>query len=625
MDSNDAWAIERRGGIQLPERGPGTGADGGSAAYLLPVTRFPGPPLPNHPMPRPTGAARTTRTAAAALLLALAAACRRDEPPARAAETARAEEGTPERGGTAVLAELGDVAAPMPLIMQSDLDGDLVDVLYMGLTRGAWRDGRMVYLTSTDSPMALAWRWEYVGADSAAIRFRMRSGVKWSDGRPVTAGDVVWTYAMMRDPAVASPRQQDVEGVDSVKAENDSTVVFHFRRRTPGMLFTTSIPIAPRHAFEAAGAAGLRTHPSLSDLSKLVVSGAFKVGARVPNQQLTLVPNPHFSRRPYLDRIVLRVVPEPTTRLVELQRGDVDMVRAIAFDQIPGLRKRAPNLRFAAVDDRYWEYVAYNPGAVPAFSDARVRRALGMAADVPGIVTALGMDEFTTPAAGPYPPIFHDLYDPARMKPLAYDTAGAKRLLDQAGWRDADGDGVREKDGKKLAFTLLTNSGNARRADVSQILQRQWQAVGADVRLRQLELTTFVNAQREKDFEALLGSWAVALSPDITPLFAPGSPLNIVSFRDSAATRLMAEAKTQPTEAAANPRWMAAAERIAGQQPYTWLYYYDVMAALGPRLRGVHVDTFGAMQNAWEWWIPKNQQGGRGAAPIDTAARDSAD
>ncbi|HEU0054757.1 MAG TPA: ABC transporter substrate-binding protein, partial [Longimicrobium sp.] len=295
------------------------------------------------------------------------------------------------------------------------------------------------------------------------------------------------------------------------------------------------------------------------------------------------------------------------------------MVRVIAFDQIPALRQRAPNLRFAAVDDRYWEYVAYNPRTVPAFADARVRRALGMAVDVPSIRRALGMEEFTTPAAGPYPPIFRDLYDPARMKPLAYDTAAAKRLLDEAGWRDTNGDGVREKDGRPLVFTLLTNAGNARRADVSQVLQRQWKTVGADARLRQQELNTFMTAQREKEFEALLGSWAVALSPDMSPLFTPGSPLNIVSFDDTAAARLMREAKEQPAEALATPLWKSAAERIAEGQSYTWLYYYDVVAAMSPRLRGVKVDTFGALQNAWEWWIPAAEQGGRGPTPRDTA------
>src|SRR5262249_4923754 len=107
----------------------------------------------------------------------------------------------------------------------------------------------------------------------------------------------------------------------------------------------------------------------------------------------------------------------------------------ISFDQVPQIRAADPghHVRFEREARRYWEYIAYNPAANPAFADPQVRRALGMALDVPGIIRALGMEEFTTAAAGPYPPIFRDLYDPARMKPLAHDTAAAARILDQAG------------------------------------------------------------------------------------------------------------------------------------------------------------------------------------------------
>ena len=555
-------------------------------------------------------------------LLALAAACGEGgRPAADGSDTARSGGGGPERGGTAVTAELADMEKPMPVVYQSDFDGDLIDILYMGLTRGQWRDGRLAYLTSNESPMAMAWHWEYVGPDSASIRYRMKSGLKWSDGEPITAHDVVWTYRMFAAPEAASPRQEDVATVDSVAAEDDSTVVFHFERRSPEMLFVTSIPIAPRHAYEAAGARGLRTHPALSDPTKMVVSGPFRIGEWRPGTQITLVPNERFSVRPHLDRLVVRIIPETTTRLVELQNGTVDFVRNIPFDQVEPLKSRAPNLRFQSIEKRFWEYVAYNPRRGPPFDDARTRRALGMAVDVPGIIRALGMEEFTEPAAGPYPPIFRDLYDPRRMRPLRHDPDSARALLEAAGWRDTDGDGVREKGGKRLSFTLLTNSGNARRADVSTILQQQWKAVGADVRLRQMEFNTVQERQFEShDFDALLGSWAVPLSPDFSPMWAPESPYNFVAFRDTGAMALIDRARAEPTPERANPLWRAAAERIVAAQPYTWLYYYDIVVGINDRLKDTRIDTFGGYQNVWEWWIPRDRQGRRGTAGDTSAA-----
>lgn len=529
--------------------------------------------------------------------------------------------GTPERGGTAVMAELSDVSEPMPLVFTSVIDSDVVDMMYMQLTRPVWRDGRLVHLLSDESPMALAWRHEYATPDSTALRFRMRSGIKWSDGRPLTAADVVWTYAMHKEPALASARAESVAQIDSVKAENDSTVVFFFRRRYPDMLFDAGLPIAPKHQFEAAGPGGIRTHPALSRLETLVVSGPFRIGSRRPGERTTLVPNPEFRPRPYLDAIVIRVIPETTTRLVEIRNGSVDMARPIPFDQADELRRAVPGIQIGREARRYWEYLAYNPKRHPAFADPRVRRALSLALDVPGIIRALQMGEFVTPAWGPYPPIFA-VYDEARMRPLAQDTAQARRLLDEAGWRDTDGDGVREKGGRKLAFTLLTNAGNQRRADVSQIVQQQWAAVGVRAELRQLEFGTFNAALFEKDFEAVLGSWAVELKTDLSTGFGAESPFNIVSYDDTTTERLFAEARAQPTAERADPLWVAAAERIVQSQPYTWLYYYDNTSAIRPRLKAVKVDTYGSFQNAWEWWIPKSEQGrgGAAAAPAPPAA-----
>jgi peptide/nickel transport system substrate-binding protein len=563
----------------------------------------------------PTRGPALLRSAALPLLLALAAACGERRAADRGPARPDSAGGTPEPGGTAVVVEMGDMEMPSPLLAQGGLDSDLYDVMYMGLTRGGWRDGRPVYLTSNDSPMALAYYWEYLGPDSTALRYRMRTGVRWSDGQPIDARDVVFTYALFADPKVASPRQDDVAQIDSVRAENDSTVVFYFKRRYPEMLFASGIPIVPRHVYEAAGPGGIRGHRSFTDpVGHVVVSGPFTIGAWSRGSSITLVPNPYFSPRPHLDRVVIRVVPEATTRVVEVRNHAADFVRGIAFDQVPQLVAPGSGLHVEREHKRYWEYIAYLPTAHPAFADPQVRRALGMAVDVPGIIHALRMEGFTQPAAGPYSPIFRDLFDSTRMKPLPYDTTGAKRILEARGWRDADGDGVREKDGTPLRFTLLTNSGNARRADVSQIVQQQWKRVGVDVRLQQIETNVFFGDITARKYQAALGSWQVPLSSDITVMWAPQSPFNITAYGGQEAWGLMQRALAQPTDARADPLWRAAAERIVQDQPYTWLYYYDQVTVVRDRLRGVRVDSYGAYQNLWEWWIPRSEQGGTGSA-----------
>jgi peptide/nickel transport system substrate-binding protein len=510
----------------------------------------------------------------------------------------------PVTGGTAVFGELVEVSKPHPLVWDSDLDADLVDVMYMGLTRPQWENGRLVFLTSDRSPMAMASRYEFLPPDSTAIRFHLRPGLVWSDGKPITAGDVAWTYRMLKDPRVASPRQQDAAQIDSVVAENDSTVTFRFKRRYPDMVFNASIHVAPEHAYAASDPAQLRTHPSVvhPEGGRLVVSGPFLVESWQRGQQITLAPNPRFSPHPRLARIVIRTLKDPTTRLTEMKLGHLDFVRPIGFDQLAELKAQAPNVRIARQEKRYFEYLAWNPVTVPVFRDPQIRRALSMSVNVPYLIGALKMQDYAVPASGPYPPIFQ-VYDSASMRPVAFDPEGAKRILDAKGWRDADGDGIREKDGKPLRFTLLTNSGNQRRADAAQVIQQELKQVGVDMQIQMMDYGTVFDRLQKHQYEAAMGSWGVQLAPDFSGMWMPGQPFNIVSFDDPEATRLMKTAEEQPTEARANPYWKQAAERIVQAQPYTWLYYYDQIFAVGPRMHDMRIDVYGPYQNAWEWWV----------------------
>lgn len=570
-------------------------------------------------MPNPS---RWSRTLSHALLLSAAtwtAGCRGDtDRPGESGDGA-------DRGGTAVLAELNDMSKPLPLIGETQLDLELVDIMFMGLTRGAWRGGELAHLTAEESPMALARSYELLGPDSANLRYHMRSDVRWSDGTPLTAHDVVWTYQMVGDTAVNSPRRDQVEQMDSVVAQNDSTVTFYFGRRYPEMVFHSSLPVAPRHIFAGSAPGEIRMHPAVLDpAGKMVVSGAFQLSGWQQGDRIILTRNPNFQPQPRLDQIVIRIIPESTTRLVELETGGVDFTRPVPHDQIPGLRARAPHLRFEREEKRFYDYIAYNPTGFAPFADPEIRRALGLAVDVPEILRGLQMEDLAIPAGGPYPPILEGVYDPEEQGALPYDSARAREILASKGWRDTDDDGILERNGVPFRFTLILNTGNPRKADAAQIIQQQWRRIGVDARIQLMEFNTFWDRQMNKTFQAAFGNWGVGLSPDLSEVWGPDTPLNFVSFNDPEVTALMQRAQTQPTEALANLLWKQAAQRIVDAQPYTWLYYFDQVDGVNQRLRGMKIDTFGAYQNPWEWWIPTAEQTVN-SAPMKDSATGSAD
>jgi peptide/nickel transport system substrate-binding protein len=524
-----------------------------------------------------------------------------------------------EPGGRAVIAETADINHPLSLLFMSSVDGNLAaDVMNMELLRGEWRDGQLGYMTADESPMALARRFEYVGPDSAALRFHMRSDVRWSDGTPLTAHDVAFTYSLAANPALNSPRMDYVEHIDSVVANNDSVVTFHFGRRHANMLTHTTIAPIPRHVYQDADPAQLRNHRTItSPAGNLVVSGPFMIGQHERGQRIVLVRNPHFQPAAHLDEIVIRIIPEATTRLVELQTGAVDFVQNVSFDQIPRLRQQAPHIRWETEEKRTYDYIAYHPAGFAPFADPEIRRALSMAIDTRALIAGLQMEEFAVPAGGPYPPIFADLYDEREAPPVPFAPDEARRILASKGWTDSGSDGILRRNGQPFRFTLLTNAGNQRRADATQIIQQQWRQIGVDAQLRTLEFNTFMAALTGDDYQAALGGWVVNLSPDLTQMWAADSPFNITRYRNAEVSRLFEQALAQPTQEAARPLWRRAAATLARDQPYTWLYFFDSVDAVNERLRGVKVDSYGPYQNTWEWWIPADRR--RGGAP--TAAR----
>jgi peptide/nickel transport system substrate-binding protein len=323
------------------------------------------------------------RLTAAALGFALAAgACGGDRGGPGAA---RDEFGEPVAGGTAITIELGDLARPLSPISESVLDGHALNMMSMGLQRGAWRDGRLVFMNADESPMALARSWEFTGADSSSLRYHLRSDIVWSDGVPVTAADAAYTYELVANPAVASPRQDYMERIRAVEVEDDSTVVFHFHRPYPleQMQFYANLQVVPRHAFADSDPANLRNHPRMTNPEggNLPVNGPYMIGAWERGSRVTFVRNPRAHVQGRLDQIVLRVIPEETTRLVEFQTGRADMLTPLPPQEVENLRRRVTGVQLERERGRSYDFIGYNPVTFEPFADRDVRYALTLALD----------------------------------------------------------------------------------------------------------------------------------------------------------------------------------------------------------------------------------------------------
>lgn len=556
----------------------------------------------------------TIRARLLPLLLLALMGCTSDSPDPPQPEAVGA---SPEPGGTAVIAIATDFTRSWPLLAELEGDVALTDILFLALLGVEWRDGRLAYLTAEESPGALARRWSLGGRDSTELRYYLRPDARWSDGQRLTAHDVAFTYALAADTTLPSPRRGHTERLDSVRAESDSVVVFHFQGRHPEMLQDANLGIVPRHIYRNVPPQDIALHPSLVDPSTMVVSGPFRVASWQRETQLLLEPNPGFRPVPHLAGVAFRVVPDPTGRVVELVTGGADFA-TVPLDKVSTLRAAVSPVRIETQERRYVDFVAYNPAAHPALADAEIRRALAHAVNLPHLIEMAGLAGFAVPAGGPYAPIFRDLHDARTEAPPAYAPDSARALLETRGWTDADGDGIRERNGRPFRFTLLTNTGSQRRADASVALQAFWKEIGVDVRLQQFDLATLFGRLQERNYDAALFGWGVGLSPDLSPVWGEDALFNVVDFRHPEATRQMGAALAARTAPEANRHWRLAAARIAAEQPYTWLFFVDQAFGVRARLRGVDVDLIGPYNRIWEWWIPVAER--RAAAEGGAAA-----
>lgn len=483
----------------------------------------------------------------------------------------------------------------------------------------------------------LAESWD-VGDDGKSVRVTLREGMTWQDGQPIGADDVAFTMDLLADPAVASPRGSNLAHMDPEarpRVIDDRHLEFRFTQALDPvtMVGHTSAPLAPKHLLGAADRATLREHPQNTGIP--LASGPWKVTAREEGR-LVLEPNEAWKGpaelRPKLARVVFKVLPDYATRLVELQNGSVDLVDGLLVADVERLATSNPEIRVYRRGWRQMDWIAWNqvdpadwkrladaappgqrpdPHAVaphPIFGDRELRRALAMAIDVDELVRDLLSSSVTgevygRPAVGTITPALCGAHNDA-IKRFPHDPAAARARLAELGWTDTNADGVLDKDGVPLRFTMLSNAGNPRRAAAATMIQQQLAEVGVDARLEQLETNAFFDRLRRRDFEAALAGWTAALTVDPTVNYGPDSEFNFVTYLNPKVDELLARGIAEPDEARANAIWRELQQVVYDDQPYAFLYWQDDLVGVHNRFQDVEIDILAPYRKLWRWSVP---------------------
>ena len=478
----------------------------------------------------------------------------------------------------------------------------------------------------------LAKGWD-VSEDGLTYTFEVRNDVAWSDGTPVTAKDFAFTYEALMSGKLDSPRLSNVDYIEEINLIDDYTVEFLFSEVNCVALNDLGLGWLPAHMYA----------PDFSDImtntlntEPTVTNGPFLFQEWVKDDHITLVRNLNYYRgAPHLDGWIFKVVPNATVGVQQLKTGEVDVYDGIEPKYLVEMELQEHLSIFKYFDDGY-TYVAFqmgdpdNPqarlnedgsvnedhGVHPILGDVRVRQAITYATDRNAVISKVIFGQGAPLEANVLPGI-EWAYN-ADLPPREYNVETAAGLLEEAGWLDQDGDGVREchgcmysEEGTPLAMTLITNAGNETRESIGLILQDQLGDLGFDIEFEPMEWNSFLDTIVGQKFDMCIVGWtSMGSDPDDEGTFGSGADLpdaafNFVSYYNPEVDELLSTAKTMPGCRVEDrgPLYRQIQEYTYEDAPYTFLYVPSDILVYNSRIGGMDPGSWEFRHNMHEWYI----------------------
>lgn len=518
--------------------------------------------------------ARRLLTLAGALSLAAAAACRGDDERAGAIGDA---------GGTLIVVMPAEPGTLFPPQVTGTQGGAVISALFDKLADIG--PALETYGDAGFQPrLARTWQW---APDSLSIAFTLDSAAHWHDGAPLRAADVAYTFRVYTNDSVGADAKSLLANIDSVTAPDARTAVFWFKRRTPQQFYDATYPmyILPAHLLDTMPMAQVGR---AAFARKPVGTGRFRFVRWDAGQRIEVVADTtNAAGRAKLDRIIWSIAPDFGAATVKLFAGEADLLEQVRTENLAQLTQ-TPSLRLVVNPALSYNYLGFNQRNPvdtatphPVFGDSLVRRALSMAVDRERLVRNV-LDSLGTVALAPAPRAL--IPDTTAIKPLRYDPAVARALLDSAGWRDSDNDGVRDRNGVPLAFDISVPNSSPTRQRFAVLLQEQFKAIGVKATPVLLDVNAFFERGARLDFDASIGGWASYPGlVGIRQTWMSNGESNELRYRSRAFDVLADSALSTFDRSLSRQLWGRAFQQIINDAPAIWLYEQRAPVALHTR------------------------------------------
>lgn len=497
-------------------------------------------------------------------------------------------------------------------------EGIITDHLFLYLLDLKWNEK----IGDVEAYPMLAEKWQW-NSDSTSIEIFLRKDSRWSDGKTISAYDVVYSFDIYSDPQVQSRfygmfknfYHFDDGRVDLEKsfAVIDSFhLIINFLPEKVISLFDLAFPIIPKHIYEKLNRSEIQT----SEINfNPVSSGPYKLKKWERNQFVILEANTgcFLYDKEMVNQIVFKVVSDYTSIVTQLKKGEVDLSEDIKPSDAIQLGAN-PNLSVTSVKGRQYDYIGWSNidgklfseknKIVPHkfFGDKKVRQALTYAINRKEIVDQY-LHGYGSLCNSPISEIFVNEYD-STLKGYDYNPEKAKTLLKEAGWTDKNQNGILEKGNLEFSFTLNIPSGNPLRDYVATVVKNNLKQVGVEVKIEKLEFGVLMDGVLNRKLDAWILAWFIPLPIDLKTYWFSDltqTQLNFSGYQSNQADRIMLELEKKITKEQYINLMKKFQQIISEEQPVTFLYWFDNIVCHNKRIKKITINPFGPVQRIWEW------------------------
>jgi peptide/nickel transport system substrate-binding protein len=520
-----------------------------------------------------------------------------------------------KKGGHVVEGSTSDPTIFTPGFITDTASSIPSNMMYEGLLT-ARQDGTLVPAVAKSVPK--------VDSDGLTYKFDLRQDITWSDGKPLTSDDALFSYNIQSPgspynyKAINTRNWPDLEKyIASVTAPDKYTLVVKTKVPYGPFLDNYTLSPLPKHVMEQAAISnpadfkkqGFNTAPQ-------VFSGPFQFDRWDKGSQTVLKANPkYYLGRPNLDQYVIRVVSDSTAIVNQLKTGELDVgtVLQSLWDDLA----TAQNVRRVSFTSAGWYYFGYNmdpanakrPVSGKIFGDPatgrQVRQALYYAVDRQKIVDVVLFKKGVV-AASVEPRTSWALATQGVPK-YPFDAKKAAQMLDDAGWKLGP-DGVRAKEGVRFNVELVVQSGSVALGQVMQIIAEQWRQVGVATTQRTISFPEFVNLDNTRDFDVMVGSIVSGVDPDLTQVYHSriiGHGLNAMGYRSTRVDDLLDQAVASVDRNKRKQLYVQVQQALMEDVPSPILVWPDSLYGVSKRVQNYNLGPFNRFNRPWikDVWV----------------------